>query len=152
MHGDDLWEAGGQSWQAWSVGPLQFTNLSSFSCAPGSMAVPSAAPVGEQWESRCTGVNTSVGGRTVSAGPYRFVGLETMSVGGRRVLAAHFSRRRVDSGAQRGTERSEEWFDASNGLPLRLQQDIEVTTSTPFGTSTYTQVGTFVLESLVPHP
>ena len=150
-HDSGLWEAGGQSWQLWSVGPLQFTNLSSFSCAPASMALPADVSPGERWESRCTGVNTSVKGRTVSAGPYRFVGLATMSIGGTRVEAAQFSRFRVDSGAQRGTERSAEWFDAENGLPLRLEQDIKVTTSTPFGTSTYTQSGTLVLVSLTPH-
>jgi hypothetical protein len=130
LHDSGLWEAGGQSWQLWSVGPLQFTNLSSFSCAPASMTLPADASPGERWESRCTGVNTSVKGRTMSAGPYRFVGLATMSIGGTRVEAAHFSRFRVDSGAQRGTERSAEWFDARSGLPLRLDQDIKVTTST----------------------
>ena len=44
------------------------------------------------------------------------------------------------SGSARGT-----------GLPLRVQQDIEVRSSTPFGTSTYTQVGVFTLKSLVAH-
>ena len=84
LHDSGLWEAGGQSWQLWSVGPLQFTNLSSFSCAPASMTLPADASPGERWESRCTGVNTSVKGRTMSAGPYRFVGLATMSIGGTR--------------------------------------------------------------------
>ncbi len=151
LHNGDLWEAGGQSWQLWSIGPLQVTNLSSFSCAPRSMALPANASPGERWESRCTGTNTSVKGKTVSAGPYRFIGLATISVGGTRVPAVHFLRLRTDSGAQRGTERSEVWFSARNGLLLRVQQDLKVTSPTPFGTSTYTQVGVFLLVSLVPH-
>ncbi len=151
LHRGDLWEAGGQSWQLWSVGPLNVTNLSSFVCAPRSMALPADARPGQEWESSCTGTNTSVKGQTVSAGPYRFLGLTTLVVGGTHVRAAHFLRVRKQSGAQKGTERSQEWFSVGTGLPLRLQQDIEVTTSTAFGTSTYTQLGVFTLESLVPH-
>ena len=151
LHKGDLWEAGGQSWQLWSVGPLNVTNLSSFTCAPRSMALPHNARPGQEWQSRCTGTNSSVKGQTVSAGPYRYIGLTTLSVGGRHVQAAHFLRVRKQSGAQRGTERSEVWFSVSTGLPLRLQQDIKVTTATAFGTSTYTQLGVFALQSLVPH-
>ena len=65
--------------------------------------------------------------------------------------AAEFERTRTDTGAQRGTERAEVWLDASTGLPLRLRQDLEVTTDTPFGSSTYTQSGVFTLTSLVGH-
>jgi len=151
LHSGDLWEAGGQSWQLWSLGPLNFTNLSSFTCAPRSMALPTDAIVGQQWESACTGTNSSVKGRTLSAGPYRFLGLGTVSVGGTPVPAAHFLRLRKDTGAQTGTERSEVWFSTRTGLPLRVQQDLKVTSSTPFGTTTYTQVGVFTLASLVAH-
>jgi len=151
LHQRDLWEAGGQSWQLWSVGPLNVTNLSSFVCAPRSMALPTGARPGQSWQSRCTGTNTSVKGQTVSTGPYRFTGFTTVLVGHTPIRAAHFLRVRTDAGAQRGTERSEEWFDATTGLPLRLQQNIKVTTSTAFGTSTYTQTGVFTLASTLPH-
>jgi len=151
LHDGNVWEGGGQTWQLWSIGLLNVTNLSTFTCAPGSMSLPSTASVDEVWVSRCTGVNTSVKGQSISTGPYRFLGLTTVSVGGTRVRAAHFLRLRTDSGAQRGTERSDVWLSTSTGLPLRLQQDIKVTTSTFLGTSTYTQVGVFALASLVPH-
>ena len=101
--------------------------------------------------SRCTGTSTEVKGQMTSTGPYRFEGDVTVSVGGRPVRAAHFLELRTDSGAQRGTERSELWMSVSDGLPLRLEQDIKVTTATPFGTSIYTQVGVFTLASLTPH-
>ena len=100
---------------------------------------------------RCTGTNTAVKGAMVSTGPYTFKGLATVSVGGRRIPAAHFLRLRTDSGAQHGTERSDVWFSRSTGLPLRLQQTIQVTSSTPFGTSTYRQVGVLSLVSMTPH-
>ena len=115
------------------------------------MALPSDATVGQRWQSRCKGTNTSVKGGTLSAGPYTFLGLDTVLVGGTPVPAAHFLRVRTDTGAQTGTERSEVWFSTRTGLPLRVQQDIKVKSSTPFGTSTYTQVGVFVLASLVAH-
>ena len=150
-HGSDLWEAGGQTWQLWSVGPVNVTNLSSFTCAPGTMALPVDAAPGERWQSRCTGTNTSVSGTTTSAGPYKFIGLDTIRVGRTPVTAAQFLRLRTDSGAQKGTERSEVWFSTSTGLPLRVQQQIKLTTATPFGTSTYTQNGVFTLASLAPH-
>ncbi len=150
LRGGSLWETGGQSWQLWSIGPLNVTNLSSFTCAH-SMAVPKEASLDESWASSCTGTNTSVKGTTVSAGPYRFEGFTTVSVAGTDVRAARFLRLRTDSGAQQGTERSEVWFSASTGLPLRLQQDIKVTSATPFGTSTYTQVGVLAIESMAPH-
>jgi hypothetical protein len=149
----NLWQTGVQLWQLWSIGPIDVTNLTSISCSVGTMAVASEASAGEQWTSHCTGTSSALKGRMASTGPYRFVGDVTMSIGGQRVRAERFLELRTDTGAQRGTERSELWFSASNGLPLRVQQDIKVKTATPFGasTSTYTQVGVFTLVSLVPH-
>lgn len=144
-------EAGGQSWQLWSIGPLNETNLSTFSCVPGTMSMPAQALPGQVWEGRCTGTNTSVRGTTVSADRYRFVGLTTLSIGGRQVRTARFMQVLTDSGAQHGTDRAEVWLDAANGLPFRLRQQITVTTATPFGSSTYTQSGMFSLVSLVAH-
>jgi hypothetical protein len=150
LHQGDMWETGGKSWQLWSIGPLGVTNLSTFTCAAGTMALPVARTAGQVWQSSCTGKNSSVGGSTLSAGPYRFLGSVTMHIGRTSVRAAHFLRLRTESGAQNGTERTEAYFDEDSGLVLRLQQDIVVSGRTPFGTSTFTQVGTFTLASLTP--
>jgi hypothetical protein len=146
-----LRETGGRLWQLWSIGPINITNVTSITCSPGTVAIPVHALRSERWAARCTGTSTAVKGQMVSSGPYQFVDTVTMSVGGTSVRAAHFLELRTDSGAQRGTERTELWLSEGNGLPLRVQQDINVTTMTPFGTSRYTQVGTFTLASLVPH-
>jgi len=146
-----LRETGAKLWQLWSIGPVNITNMTSITCSPATMAVPAHARPSERWAARCTGRSTAVKGEMVSAGPYEYVGPVTISIGGISVRAAHFRERRDDSGAQWGTEHTELWLSASNGLPLRVQQDIKVTTSTPFGTSRYTQVGTFTLASLIPH-
>jgi hypothetical protein len=151
LHDGDLWEAGGRLWQLWSIGPVDFTNTTTITCAQGSMALPGDATVGERWESRCRGTSTAVKGAMTTDGPYRFVGLDTVTVGRTRVPAVQFLRLRADSGAQRGTERSDIWFSRTTGLPLRVQQYIEVKTATPFGTSTYTQSGVFALASLTVH-
>jgi hypothetical protein len=146
-HGADTWEAGGQTWQLWSIGPINESNTSTFTCAPGTMSLPATAVPGQVWHGRCTGTNTAVSGTTVSEGPYRFVGLTTLSAGGTSVRTAEFVRNRTDSGAQSGSEHAEVWLDASTGLPVRLRQDITVTTDTPFGRSTYTQSGVLTLTS-----
>ncbi len=149
-HGDDLWEAGGQTWQLWAVGPLDVTNLSTFTCAAGSMALPATGSIGQVWHSRCTGTNSTVSGTTVTAGPYRLVGTSTLTVGGTPTRTVHFQRLRTDTGAQRGTEQADVWLDARTGLPLVLEQHLRVTTDTSFGTSTYTQDGVMRLTSLSP--
>ena len=114
------------------------------------MALPARAAPGQTWHSRCVGTNTSVAGTTVTAGPYRLVGISTVAVGGVPTRVAHFHRLRTDSGAQTGTESSDVWVESATGLPVRLDQDIRVTASTRFGRSTYTQSGTMSLRSLTP--
>ncbi len=150
LHGADLWEAGGTTWQLWAVGPLDVTNTTTFVCAPRSMALPAHGVPGQVWYSRCTGTNTSVAGTTVTSGPYRLVGTSTMTVGGVATRVAHFHRLRTDTGAQTGTETADVWVELATGLPVRLDQDIRVTTATEFGRSTYTQVGTMTLERPTP--
>jgi hypothetical protein len=146
-----LRQTGGRVWQLWSIGPVNITNTTSITCSAQTVALPAPIHSGQRSVARCTGTSTEVKGGMVSAGPYEFLGTATMSVGGRSVRAVHFLELRTDSGAQRGTERTELWLSESNGLPLRVTQDINVTTATPFGTSRYTQAGTFTLASLVPH-
>lgn len=150
LHHGSLWEAGGVTWQLWSIGPIDVTNTSTFVCAPGTEAVPAGGRPGERWQSSCRGTNSFVKGVTISAGPYVFQGYTDLRVDGTSVRAAHFLRLRTDTGTQKGTERSEVWFDTLTGLPLRLDQNLRVRTSTPFGESTYTQSGSLSLTSLVP--
>jgi hypothetical protein len=149
--GNDTVERGGQNWQLWVIGPLHETNLTNLTCAASTMWLPATAAPGQTWQNSCRGTSTAVKGVMRSAGPYRYVGTTTLTVGGKPVRTAAFIERRTDSGAQRGTERSEMWLDATNGLPVRMSQNISVVTDTPFGSSTYTQTGTFTLRSSVAH-
>ena len=145
-----LVERGGQVWQRWMVGPLAETNLSTLRCSPGLLSIPSAPAVDKSWPARCTGTSTQVHGTLMTAGVTRFVGEPTLSIAGRKVPAVHVEVQWTLRGAQVGTERDDLWFDAESGLPLQNRRSILVHTKTPFGASTYTENGEFVLRSLAP--
>ncbi len=150
-NGNDTEELGGKIWQFWAIGALRETNLTTLTCTPGTMWLPATSTTGQTWQSKCRGTSSAVKGVMHSEGPYRFVGSTTLTVAGQSVQTAKFLQLRTESGAQRGTERDEIWIEASTGLPVRIFQNISVVTDTPFGTSTYTQTGTFTLRSLVAH-
>lgn len=148
--GEDLVEAGGQSWQRWMIGATAITNLSDFACDDGAMLAPVDPAPGQEWHTRCVGTNEAVEGQAVSEGTYRFVGEEDLDVGGTTVATHHFVRERVMSGAQVGTERSEVWYAVDTGLPVRNERSVEARTDTPIGESTYTETGEFHLVSIAP--
>jgi hypothetical protein len=148
--GEATVEAGGSTWQRWMIGTTAITNLSTFSCAAGSVVrVPDPQP-GESWQGRCTGTNESVEGETVSAGPHRYDGDEVLDVDGVAVRTQRYLSERTMSGAQTGTDRSQFWFASDTGLPVRVERSIEVSTDTPIGTSTYREEGEFRLVATDP--
>ena len=87
---------------------------------------------------------------TTSTGPYRFVGRDTLTIGGTAVDAVHYRRERTMSGGQRGTETSEVWFAVADGLPLRNERRIQAGTDTVVGETTYREEGSFELVDLEP--
>ncbi|HMS88961.1 MAG TPA: hypothetical protein PKE56_10980 [Acidimicrobiales bacterium] len=145
----DLVEVGGLTWQRWMIGATAITNLTTSTCDDAPV-LPAVREPDQQWPARCTSTNEAVSGEAVSEGPYRYVGEETLEVGGVEVVTAHFVREREMSGAQEGTERSEVWFAVDSGLPVRNERAISVATDTPVGASTYTEDGEFRLTSLEP--
>jgi hypothetical protein len=147
----DTTEVGGKIWQLWPVGALRESNTTNLTCTAGTMWLPANATAGQTWRSHCRGTSSAVPGVMHSDGPYRFVRNTTLEVAGKPVPTAQFLQLRTETGAQRGTERDEFWVDTTNGLPVKMYQNISVVTATPFGTSTYTQVGTMTLRSLVAH-
>jgi hypothetical protein len=145
--GDLVVESGGSTWQRWMIGATAITNLSTFECAPGSVATAQDATPGQEWAATCTGSGDAVAGETVSSGTERYVGDEVIDVGGEQVRTQHFVSERTMRGAQVGTDRSDVWFRADTGLPVRNQRRIEAASDTPIGTSTYTEAGEFELVS-----
>lgn len=84
----------------------------------------------------------------MSAGPYRFIGTETVSIEGTDVAAYRYHRDRTMTGGQSGTEHSDLWFAADTGLPLRNARKIDVQTSTVIGDVRYSEDAGFELASL----
>jgi hypothetical protein len=143
-NGDDLTETGGETWQRWMIGTTAITNLSTFRCDESVTVAADPAP-DQEWPQRCVGTNEAVAGETVSEGPHRFDGEETLDIDGESVLTQRYVGERAMSGAQTGTERTTTWFDPSTGLPVRHERTLEVRTDTPIGESTYTETGEFHL-------
>jgi len=141
-------EAGGSSFQRWNFGVMTNETTSTFRC--NSPTIKADQHPGDVWKQRCTGTSTGVHGTTHSDGPYRFIGTETLTIGGQRVRAYHYRRNRTTSGNQTGTERSDIWFSAEAGMPLRNVRRLEATSSTVIGKVHYTEDGEFELTSLRP--
>ncbi len=151
LHGADILETGGVTWQLFSVGPVNVSTTSTFGCTTGTMWLPARRPAGASMLSSCTGTSTSIKGETLSAGPLTVLGEETLTIGGKQVPAVHVRQERADTGAQTGTERYDIWLAASSGLLLQFQQEIKLVSTSPLGKVTYTQNGDLQLVSLVPH-
>jgi hypothetical protein len=145
-----LEETGGRSWARWSIGAIDFTNLSDFECDAGTPLMPNDREIGQEWPARCVGSGDAVDGESVSEGPYRFLGDEDLLIGGTETRVAHFLRERTMSGSQVGTEEAEVWIDIETGLPVKNERTIEVESDTPLGTSTYRDEGSYQLADLKP--
>lgn len=141
-------EVGGTSFQRWDFGAFANETTSTFEC--DSPTIRADQQPGDTWTQTCTGTSTGVDGTTRSSGPYRYVGPSTLTVGGERVRAFHYVRRRTNSGNQTGTERSDVWFSAETGMPLRNERRLEATSDTVIGTVRYTEDGEFALTALAP--
>lgn len=146
-----LEETGGSTFQRWDFGVFVVDTTSTFTCDDAVTIRPDAEP-GDDWTQTCRGKgDESTGGlETVSTGPYRFVGRETLTIGGRDVEALHHRRERTMSGGQRGTEVSNVWFAADDGMPLRNERVIEARTDTVIGETTYREDADFELTDLSP--
>jgi hypothetical protein len=145
-----LVETGGLVWQRWMVGPVAETNLSTLRCSLALLSIPSAPAVDKVWPARCMGTSTQVHGTLVSVGATRFLGQPILTIAGHKIPSVHIEVQWTLSGSQVGTERDDLWYDAQSGLPLQNRRSIHVRTGTPFGPSTYTENGEFVLQSLTP--
>lgn len=150
LSGGKLVQTGGHLWMLWQVGPLDVTNQTSLTCSPPLLVVAGQMAPSQTWAVGCSGTSTAVKGLMTSFGTTLYLGDETLQVGGRSVATHHLVESRTDTGSQKGTERYETWVATDNGLPVKMVQDIQVKTSTPFGDSTYTQSSTLTLTDLQP--
>ena len=57
---------------------------------------------------------------------------------------------RTLSGSQAGFERYDMWYSVLDGLPVETVRHVDVKSSSPIGTVTYTENGSYSLTSLTP--
>lgn len=145
-HDGELDEKGGTTYQKWDFVVFSNESTTTFECDP-SVAIRREQTPGDTWSQTCHDV---VDAATISTGPYRYIGTETLEIGGRSVAAHHYHRDRTMSGGQTGTEHTDAWFQADNGLPLRNERQIDVKTSTVIGDVRYTENASFEADSLDP--
>jgi len=142
-------ERGGSTFQRWDFGVFANETTSTFAC-DSSVTIRLDAEPGDEWTQTCHSEPTDDPAASRSAGPYRFVGAETLTIGGEPVEALHYHRERTMSGGQDGTEQADVWFAAADALPLRNERRIEVRTDTIIGETTYTEDAEFELQSIEP--
>ncbi|MFN8038435.1 MAG: hypothetical protein U0Q07_04400 [Acidimicrobiales bacterium] len=147
--GGTLAELGGQTFQRTDIVVMTIDNTSTFVCEPPSPVLVAGAPVGSVADQRCTGTSSAQAGEAISAGPQTVVADEDLAIGSTTVRTRHVHQERTLSGAQRGTERADTWWTA-DGLPVRNERRVEVASPSPIGDVTYSEEGSWQLDSITP--
>jgi len=142
-------EVGGVTYQKWDFGIFVSETKTTFTCE-SSVTIRADQRPGDEWTQTCTGQGGPAEDTGLSTGPYRFIGPEDLRIGGAEVRALHYLRKRTMSGGQRGTELSDVWFAAADGMPLRNERHLAVDTDTFVGAVTYNEDAFFELTSLSP--
>jgi len=142
-------EVGGTTYQKWDFGVFVSETTTNFTC-DSSVTIRADQKPGDEWTQTCRGSGGPDGATSMTTGPYRFIGPEELTIGGTKVAALKYHRQRTMSGGQRGTEQSDVWFAAADGMPLRNIRHLQVTTDTIVGEVTYNEDANFELTSLTP--
>lgn len=145
-----LVDGGGESYQRWDLGATTIENRSTFRCEPASVVFDLRARPGASSSGSCEGTGSAVDGTTTSTGTNTVVGDEELRIGGTPVEVRHVRIEQQLSGAQEGTNTLEWWFDRSNGLPVRFERTMVVSSSSPVGPIEYREDTSWQLESRSP--
>ena len=134
----------------WDFGLASVTNVGEYRCEPPAPIAVEHPTVGQQFQHHCVGTNSAAPGVSVADGPAQIKGFETLTIGGKKVLAIHQNRLETMTGPQKGTITEEWWFAADTGLPLKASRTYRLTTSSPIGDIDYSENGSWQLSSTVP--
>jgi hypothetical protein len=147
-----LVERGGTTRQRFDFVAFKVDETSRFTCDPALTVIDPQAEPGASWPTRCVGTSERTSTTVYSEGTTRFVGRETLDVGGTPVEALHYRSDRTLRGDQTGEEHNDTWFAASDGRVLRNARDIEVVSPAPapLDSVTYTEQGDYRLASMAP--
>jgi hypothetical protein len=139
-----------RNYQSWDFGVMKVENVGTFTCDPPAPVVVDDPAPGATFVHHCSGDNTAAPGPSISEGPSTVVGAETLSIGGTDVQTIHQTRSQAMSGTQKGSVEEDWWFTADTGLPVRSERHYQIESGSVIGTITYTETGSWQLESLQP--
>jgi hypothetical protein len=154
------WSALGERWEEWLLcldGPrLEIRSITTYHqffgksdhreyfCGDDSLYRPVTDAAGTAWTSRCAAADaTGTGSGTV-------VGVEFLSVGGRRTRALHVEIRTSFEGSTLGTREQDLWMVADTGLPIILISRDDLETDSALGRTDYGEAYRMELRSLDP--
>lgn len=134
----------------WDLGFTTIDERTEFVCDPPGSIIRAGEKRDDVSNYTCTGRNSSIDGSTTSAVEFSMLGAESIDIGGVTVPTFHY--REVDhlSGAQRGTTTLDYWYSVESFLLVRMTRANELRTDSPVGTVTYTENGSWQLQSLEP--
>jgi hypothetical protein len=148
---NQLAQTSNRNFQSWSFGTFKITNLANFTCPSNAVVLPDNPGASHTATWTCQGKNSAMKGKTVAQDSARVVGTTTLSLGNTQGLpAVREVQKTTLSGGQKGTVVETWWFSATSGLPLRVERQIKILTTSPIGTITYNESGSWQMASLTP--
>jgi hypothetical protein len=136
--------------QSWDFGAVTVNNLARFTCPPATVVLPEDPKPAQTLEWSCTGTNTAAPGRSSAATTALIEGVVALRIGRSVVPTVHELQRITLKGGQRGSIIEDWWFTAASGLPVRMDRHITIKSSSPIGTITYREAGSWQITSLQP--
>lgn len=115
-----------------------------YRCPPGSIVFDRREPVGASWMWHCDSETASVDTQT------RVVGVEPITVDGRRIDAVRMRYESRLTGATEGAQLQERWIDSESGMVLRLRSEVNARTASPFGRVSYEEKYLIEIKTLKP--
>lgn len=146
----DVVERANRTSTRWDLGVLSVQENAVFDCDPPGVIIRSGERRTEVSRSTCTGTSDAISGRTTSEVEYSMVGAEPITIDGVVVPTFHYSEVDTLTGAQRGTTTIDYWYSIESFLLVRMERSIRLRTDSPVGTVTYTENGSWQLETLLP--
>lgn len=128
--------------------PLVGTATTNQTCDPGDVYFSLNRAPNQTWNHTCLGTSSdtkSGGSSFTTAGSFRFVADETLTVMNAPVSVAHYRDERSVTGSQTGANTADWYFDTKTGVIVKLVRDVQIQYKSVIGTITYTETVTMTL-------
>lgn len=134
----------------WDLGFTTITEEADFVCDPPGTLIRDGQHRVEASTFTCTGTSSAVSGTTTSDVTFSMVGVEALDIGGVVIPTFHYTEVDALTGAQRGTTTIDYWYAVESSLLVGMDRTIQLRTDSPVGSVTYSETGTWRLQSLEP--